>query len=214
MTQRTFSVTAHLRIDGRRLRRILNLLSRSRHVIVTVAAWLVIGWAFQLTVPLEAAGQINGLSVVHGKGTITGSGTADITIQQQTAKLIAHANQFDIIQGQTVQVLQPVGAAALIRVFDNKASTINGNLFASSLLFLLNPNGVLFGPAAQVNGGGTGTADGWPSAGLVAGAVCIGAGGPWSSVEDSAALVEVIATVNTLTAARVTEQRTERLLTV
>lgn len=152
MTRKAFSAIAHLKMDGRKLRRILRMLGRNRCVIVT--AWLVIGWAFQATVPFDAAGQVTGLSIVRGEGTIAGSGTANITLQQHTSKLIAHANQFDIIQGQTVQVLQPVGAAALIRVFDNKASTINGNLFASSLLFLLNPNGVLFGPTAQVNAGG------------------------------------------------------------
>ncbi len=152
MTRSACSATAYLKIDRRRLRRILEVLGRRRRAIVT--AWLVIGWIFQTAIPFEAAGQVNGLSIVHGEGTITGSGTANITLQQQTGKLIAHANQFDIIQGQTVQVLQPVGAAALIRVFDNKASMINGNLFATSLLFLLNPNGVLFGPTAQVNAGG------------------------------------------------------------
>ncbi len=147
MKHLSYTITGYLKVDGAVLARALRRWKRGRRLIVTALVLICLA-------PFEAESQVNGLAITNGPGTVTGSGINNITIHQHGPTLIGQANQFNIVQGQTVQLLQPAGGAALIRIFDNNASTINGNLFANSILFLLNPNGVLFGPTAQVNVGG------------------------------------------------------------
>jgi filamentous hemagglutinin family protein len=147
MKYTSWVMTGYLKVDGIVLARALRQWRRGRRLVVTALVLICLA-------PFEAESQVNGLAITNGPGTVTGSGINNITIHQHGPTLIGQANQFNIVQGQTVQLLQPAGGAALIRIFDNNASTINGNLFANSILFLLNPNGVLFGPTAQVNVGG------------------------------------------------------------
>lgn len=143
----SYAVTGYLKVDGIVLAHAIRWWKRGRRLVVTALVLICLA-------PFEVESQVNDLAFTHGSGTVTGSGINNITIHQHGPTLIGQANQFNIVQGQTVQLLQPAGGAALIRIFDNNASTINGNLFANSILFLLNPNGVLFGPTAQVNVGG------------------------------------------------------------
>src|SRR6185295_13429827 len=58
-------------------------------------------------------------------------------------------------QGETVQFVQPSATSlAVNRVLGGDPSLIFGQLLANGRVFLLNPNGVLFGPNATVNVGG------------------------------------------------------------
>jgi filamentous hemagglutinin family protein len=69
--------------------------------------------------------------------------------------MAAHWQSFNIGQGHTVNFVQPSGtAAALNRVMGADASVIQGALKANGQIFLVNPNGILFTPTAQVNVGG------------------------------------------------------------
>lgn len=62
---------------------------------------------------------------------------------------------FDIASGETVNFKQPgADSIALNRIIGEDASQIYGALNANGKVFLINPNGVLFGRDAQVNVGG------------------------------------------------------------
>lgn len=92
--------------------------------------------------------------VAAGAATITG-GTTSTTITQSSANAAINWQSFGIAAGQTVQFLQPgSNSVALNRVLGADPSGIFGNLSANGKVFLLNPNGVLFGSGAMVNVGG------------------------------------------------------------
>ncbi|MES1976784.1 MAG: filamentous hemagglutinin N-terminal domain-containing protein [Pseudomonadota bacterium] len=92
--------------------------------------------------------------VAAGAATISSAGSAT-TITQSTANVVVNWQSFGIAAGQTVQFLQPGSTSvALNRVLGADPSSIMGNLSANGKVFLLNPNGVLFGSGASVNVGG------------------------------------------------------------
>lgn len=92
--------------------------------------------------------------VAAGSATISSTGSTT-TINQSTANAVINWQSFGIAAGQTVQFVQPGSTSvALNRVLGADASSILGNLSANGKVFLLNPNGILFGSGAQVNVGG------------------------------------------------------------
>ncbi|MEO8837182.1 MAG: filamentous hemagglutinin N-terminal domain-containing protein, partial [Herbaspirillum sp.] len=94
-----------------------------------------------------------GGNIVAGTGSISQSG-AVLTVTQGSAKLAADWQSFNIGQGHTVNFVQPSSSAvALNRVLGSDVSVIQGALNANGQVFLVNPNGVLFTPTAQVNVG-------------------------------------------------------------
>ncbi|WP_176114463.1 GLUG motif-containing protein [Burkholderia cepacia] len=92
------------------------------------------------------------------------SGNADIaksadgktmSINQHTDKLITNWQDFSIGGGERVSFKQPTNQSiALNRVIGSNGSQIHGQLDANGRVFLVNPNGVMFGAGAQVNVGG------------------------------------------------------------
>ncbi len=67
-------------------------------------------------------------------------------------KVILNFEQFAIAANETVQFMQPnAQSCALTRITGNDPSTILGRLTANGQLFLVNPNGIYFGPDAVVN---------------------------------------------------------------
>ncbi len=94
-----------------------------------------------------------GGTLVAGTGSIASDGTA-MNIVQSTQKMAIDWQGFSIGSGNSVQFVQPsVSSVALNRVLGADASLIQGALKANGQVFLLNPNGVLFAPTAQVNAG-------------------------------------------------------------
>lgn len=94
-----------------------------------------------------------GGAIVAGSGSISQNGTA-MTITQDTAKMVANWDSFSIGQGHSVHFQQPsADAVALNRVLGSDVSVIQGALTANGKIFLVNPNGVMFTPSAQVNTG-------------------------------------------------------------
>ncbi|MEN9865672.1 MAG: hypothetical protein RL748_1262, partial [Pseudomonadota bacterium] len=99
------------------------------------------------------AGPQNGV-VVAGKGSIATSANTT-TISQTTPNLTLNWNSFNIGAGERVVFQQPSSSAiALNRVLGIDGSQILGQLQANGQVFLINPNGILFGRHAQVNVGG------------------------------------------------------------
>jgi len=105
-------------------------------------------------VPLVLANP-TGPVVVGGQATVSGLGTSHVTIAQATQQAIINWQQFNIAPNDVTQFIQPnVQAIALNRIFDQSPSQIFGSLRANGTVILLNPNGIMFGPNAQVNVGG------------------------------------------------------------
>lgn len=92
--------------------------------------------------------------VTNGTANIANSG-GNTTITQTTSKVVINWQSFSIGVGETVQFLQPdSNSVALNRVLGNDPSIILGSLNANGKVFLVNPNGVLFGKGSSVNVGG------------------------------------------------------------
>lgn len=92
-----------------------------------------------------------GGQIVGGQGSISTSGN-QMTIHQQTQNLATNWQSFDIGKNNTVQFVQPDSSSvALNRVTGASGSQIMGTLKANGQVFILNPNGVLFGKDARVN---------------------------------------------------------------
>ncbi|EHN2968894.1 filamentous hemagglutinin N-terminal domain-containing protein [Salmonella enterica] len=105
--------------------------------------------AMALAADLPTGGQI-----VGGQGSISTSGN-QMTIHQQTQNMAANWHSFDIGKNNTVQFVQPNSSSvALNRVTGASGSQIMGTLKANGQVFILNPNGVLFGKNARVDVGG------------------------------------------------------------
>ncbi|MDP3354968.1 MAG: filamentous hemagglutinin N-terminal domain-containing protein [Polaromonas sp.] len=93
-------------------------------------------------------------AVAAGSATIS-STASTTTINQSSANTVINWQSFGIGAGQSVQFVQPgSNSVALNRVLGSEVSSILGNLSANGKVFLLNPNGILFGSGAQVNVGG------------------------------------------------------------
>jgi filamentous hemagglutinin family protein len=91
-------------------------------------------------------------TVTAGGATVSGLGTNAVTIHQATPKAIINWQQFNIAPNEVTRFIQPSGSAiALNRIFDANPSQIFGSLQANGSVILLNPNGIMFGPNAQVN---------------------------------------------------------------
>jgi len=102
---------------------------------------------------LHAADLPTGGNIVGGSGSISQNGNS-LNVQQNSDKLITNWDSFDIGAGNTVNFHQPgSNSVALNRVIGEDASAIYGNLNANGKVFLVNPNGVLFGQGAAVNVG-------------------------------------------------------------
>ncbi|MBT2303947.1 filamentous hemagglutinin N-terminal domain-containing protein [Variovorax paradoxus] len=87
-------------------------------------------------------------------GTPTAGGT-QLGIVQGTQRAIVDWQGFSIGPGHAVNIAQPGASSVLLnRVTGNELSTIAGSLNANGRVFLVNPNGVLFGNGASVNVGG------------------------------------------------------------
>ncbi|EAT8822453.1 filamentous hemagglutinin N-terminal domain-containing protein [Salmonella enterica] len=105
--------------------------------------------AMALAADLPTGGQI-----VGGQGSISTSGN-QMTIHQQTQNMATNWYSFDIGKNNTVQFVQPNSSSvALNRVTGASGSQIMGTLKANGQVFILNPNGVLFGKNARVDVGG------------------------------------------------------------
>ena len=123
---------------------------------LAIFAGLAAGTAFVAQPLLYAAPATlpTGGQVVSGAATISQNGST-LTVTQTSAKAATNWQSFNIGAGHTVNFVQPsASAVSLNRVIGNDVSVIQGALNANGKVFLLNPNGVLFTPSAQVNVGG------------------------------------------------------------
>jgi filamentous hemagglutinin family protein len=114
---------------------------------VLAASLLAAGAAY------AGGGPIGG-QITSGSGQIQQIGNTTV-IHQNSQTLTLNWQSFDIGANQTVDFLQPGSSSiAVNRIFSSTPSEIYGHLNANGQVWLINPNGILFGQGAQVNVGG------------------------------------------------------------
>ncbi|GGY86829.1 filamentous hemagglutinin N-terminal domain-containing protein [Pseudoduganella plicata] len=92
--------------------------------------------------------------VMAGTATIGGT-PGSMVITQTTPNAAINWQNFNVAAGESVRFVQPgSNAVALNRVLGSDPSSILGTLSANGKVFLINPNGILFGKGATVNVGG------------------------------------------------------------
>ena len=114
----------------------------------------ILSAALMLACGASVYAQPTGGAVVAGSASIGGS-AGNMVINQTTQNVAINWQSFGINAGESVQFVQPGSTSvALNRVIGSDPSNILGNLSANGKVFLVNPNGVLFGQGASVNVGG------------------------------------------------------------
>jgi len=100
-------------------------------------------------------------SLPEGENVISGNATYDrsqpdtLNINQGTDKIIAEYNSFSIAKPEAVHFRQPSSSSiALNRVMGTDPSSLLGTLSANGKIFLINPNGILFGQGSRIDTAG------------------------------------------------------------
>ncbi|MBG6077857.1 filamentous hemagglutinin N-terminal domain-containing protein [Polaromonas sp. CG_9.11] len=110
--------------------------------------------ALALLAPQAWGADAANAAVTAGAGSISTAG-AVTTINQASQRLAIDWTQLSTTASEALVFAQPnAQAIALNRITGSSPSSLLGSLTANGQVFLLNPNGVLFGAGAQVNAGG------------------------------------------------------------
>ncbi len=118
------------------------------HKLLLVTALLPLSFAPALAGP-------NGASVVAGTATVQGQGTPSVVVKQSSQSAIINWQTFNIGAGEKTAITMPgASSVELDRVTGGLGpSQIYGSLTSNGRVFLVNPDGILFGQGAKVNVG-------------------------------------------------------------
>ncbi len=95
-----------------------------------------------------------GGQVSAGSAMISGS-AGKMTVTQSTQNAAINWQSFSIGSGESVKFVQPNSSSVTLnRVLGSDPSSILGSMTANGRVFLVNPNGILFGKGASINVGG------------------------------------------------------------
>ena len=93
-----------------------------------------------------------GEQLMAGQASVSQPTANLMQIQQSSQKAVLNWQGFSIAPNEAVNIQQPNSQAALLnRVVGQDASQIQGQLNANGQVYLVNPNGVIFGKNAQVD---------------------------------------------------------------
>ncbi len=121
--------------------------SRTLLLLLSGAAWGLCA-APILTYALPEGGV-----VTAGQASIASGGNITV-IQQGSDRAVIDWSRYNIHEGEVVHYAQPsVTAATLNRIHDANPSRIQGALTANGQVYLVNPNGMVFGEQARVDVG-------------------------------------------------------------
>jgi filamentous hemagglutinin family protein len=97
----------------------------------------------------------NGATVVGGSASVQGQGTANVVVNQSSQNAIINWQTFNIGAGETTKIYMPNSSSSeLDRVTGGLGpSQILGSLSSNGKVFLVNPDGILFGQGASINVG-------------------------------------------------------------
>ncbi|BBI48421.1 hypothetical protein HORIV_08420 [Vreelandella olivaria] len=127
--------------------------ARRSHTLGAVAS-LAAGSLILLPLSAFASGLPSGGEIRAGSGSIEQSGH-EMRIHQNSERMAIDWDDFSVAEGSRVEFNQPGrDAAALNRVTGDQLSQIRGAIDANGQVFLVNPNGIVFGDTAQVDVGG------------------------------------------------------------
>src|SRR5215210_3205691 len=122
---------------------------RLRNLLLISTAWMPLGLTSALAGP-------NGATVVGGSVSVQNQGTANVTVNQFSDKAIINWRMFDIGVGEKTTFAQPnSNSIALNRVTGGLGPTqILGSLSANGKVFVVNRDGIIFGPGAVITTAG------------------------------------------------------------
>ena len=112
--------------------------------------------------PLAALANPSGGHVAAGNATISKPNANTTVVDQGSQHAVINWQQFSVGAGQYVQFIQPDSSAVILnRVIGDNPSSIFGDITANGQVFLINPNGILFGKGSvlDVSGLVAGTQD-------------------------------------------------------
>jgi filamentous hemagglutinin family protein len=96
-----------------------------------------------------------GGALVGGAASIDQSVAGQTTITQSTDRAIINWQSFSTGASEAVRFVQPAASSVTLnRVTGSSASSLDGSLTANGRVFILNPNGIVFGRNARVDVGG------------------------------------------------------------
>jgi filamentous hemagglutinin family protein len=123
-------------------------MARFRNMLLATTALMPLGILAAVANPL-------GPQVTAGAANVQGQGTSTVTVTQSTGKAIINWQTFNIGTGETTQFVQPNSSSVTLnRVTGNLgASVLDGTLTANGQVFLVNPDGILFGTGSKINTG-------------------------------------------------------------
>lgn len=122
-------------------------------LLAAALAHAFVGSVLASAVSQSALAAPTGGVVAAGSASITSTASTTV-IRQSSNRAVLDWASFNIAPREAVTFLQPgASAAALNRIHDASASQIFGQLNANGQIFLVNPNGIVFGRTAAVNVG-------------------------------------------------------------
>jgi filamentous hemagglutinin family protein len=126
----------------------------SRSLRFKLTSLSTVAWVW-LGSPNAAKANPQGGAVVAGSATINPA-VSTITIKQASQNAIINWQSFNVQTGETVVFNQPNAQSSTLNrvVGDAGASLIDGNITANGRVFIVNPDGIVFGKGAIVNVGG------------------------------------------------------------
>src|SRR5579859_149311 len=102
--------------------------------------------------PIMALANPTGGQVVGGQASISTPGANGTLVKQTSQNAAINWQQFSVGANEYVQFLQPDSSAVILnRVIGGNPSSILGNISANGQVFLINPNGILFGRGAVLD---------------------------------------------------------------
>jgi filamentous hemagglutinin family protein len=147
----TFIAVAEIaKSAGKKLSSSVSIITRGQYFALRVLVISLLAVSFNANVyALPQDG-----NVAAGAASIS-NGADSMTINQSTANAAINWQSFNIAPGEAVKFVQPNSSSVTLnRVMGADPSSIHGSLSANGQVFLVNPNGILFGQGAQVNVGG------------------------------------------------------------
>jgi filamentous hemagglutinin family protein len=125
-----------------------------RGLNVLRAGAAVLALAGATATPGIALANPTGASIAHGSAVFAAPDAATLNITTSNGAII-NWQQFGINPGEVTRFLQQGGSAAVLnRVVGGDPSAILGSLLSNGRVFLINPNGVVFGPNSAVDTAG------------------------------------------------------------
>ncbi len=109
---------------------------------------------FLCLLPTSLFAAPQGGTISAGQGSINHLSSSSAVINQASQSMAVDWQSFNLSAQDSVRFNQPNRASAVLnRIHDQNPSQIFGSINANGRVFLMNPNGILFGQSARVNVG-------------------------------------------------------------